>query len=68
MSVPHVYDLGRQGYTSVQAAVRRDKADKPLQPWQVTRLQAAAAAGRRNVKVGQHRCWLLLSRQNPEQP
>lgn len=31
--------------------IPKDRADKPLQAWQISKLQAAAAAGRRKVKV-----------------
>ncbi|KAL3145365.1 hypothetical protein ABBQ38_001619 [Trebouxia sp. C0009 RCD-2024] len=34
-----------------QAGVSREKADKPLQPWQSQKLEEAAAVGRRKVKV-----------------
>ncbi len=42
----------------VQGNIPKDRADKPLQAWQISKLQAAAAAGRRKVKVGQCCLWL----------
>lgn len=41
----------------LQAGASSERADKPLQAWQLQKLQAAAAIGRRKVKV---RCVYFL--------
>ena len=38
-------------FATLQADFERERADKPLQAWQLQKLQAAAATGRRKVKV-----------------
>lgn len=48
------YLLHRYMCTSLlllQAGVSQDRANKPLQDWQLQKLRAAAATGRRKIKV-----------------